>query len=143
MFNNKRINLDENVDFFIRKDSTLPILEIELEAISKKYNITPEMWENSVVTFSMIDSETNVFKIANKTGELFSENKTVSYDGSKRYYLQYKFSEKDTKKEGLYFGEFKIDFFDNEDNICGKLTIPNNKKLQIFVKDSITKTTVV
>lgn len=129
--------------FFIKQHSTLPTLKFQLtEKIMRKYNISNEMMENVAITFSMIDEYGN-YKIANKSADLFvkDENSDELIQES-RYILLYNFSLKDTKNTGIFYGEFKIDFLENNGG-CGKITIPNNDKIIINIVNSATKTTIV
>jgi hypothetical protein len=88
----------------------------------------------------MVENLTALFRIANKEARIVSEDRVFSPDNQKNYFIQYIFTEKDTKKAGHYIGEFKIDFFGEG---CGKLTLPNDGRLNIIVKESITKTEVI
>lgn len=124
--------------FFIKRYSTLPNLEIDLEPISKKYNITSNHWESCVVTFSMYDKKNNIYKIANKSAEIITKDRIIDLGDSYNYYLRYNFEIKDTSKFGDYVGEFKVDFLGTHP--IGKLTIPVDGNIDIIIKDSITRT---
>jgi len=124
--------------FFIKRYSTLPNLEIDLEPISKKYNIKPQHWESCAVTFSMYDKNNNVYKIANKGAEIITKDRIVKIGEEYNYYLKYDFNIKDTSKYGEYIGEFKVDFLGMHP--IGKLTIPIDDSIEIIIKDSITRT---
>lgn len=127
--------------FFIKRFSTLPNLEIDLESISKKYNIKPDHWDSCVVTFSMYDKVNNVYKIANKEAEIITKERTFDLGDPYNYYLKYQFTQKETSKFGEYIGEFKVDFLGTHS--IGKLTIPIDEEINIIIKDSITRTDVV
>lgn len=124
--------------FFIKRYSTLPNLEVDLEDISKKYNITSDQWESCAVTFSMYDKNLNIYRVANKDAELITKDRVVNLGDPYNYYLKYQFTQKDTSKFGEYIGEFKIDFLGTHP--IGKITLPIDDKIEIFVKDSITRT---
>ena len=128
--------------FFIKKNSSLPKLKYALsESLMLRYDITEDMLQNCAITFSMQDSETGNYKIANKAADLLvNDDFTINPDDCK-YNLTYKFSLNDTSKAGVYLGEFKVDFL-GEDQ-CGKITLPNTEKITIIVQDSLTKTTVI
>jgi len=126
--------------FFIKRFSTLPHLEIDLEDISKKYNIKPDNWDSCAVTFSMYDKKNNVYKIANKEAEIITKERVFNLGDPYNYYLRYGFTQKDTSKFGEYIGEFKVDFLGTHP--MGKLTIPIDGTIDIIVKDSITRTDV-
>lgn len=124
--------------FFIKRFSTLPHLEVDLEDVSKKYNIKPDHWDSCAVTFSMYDKNNNIYKIANKEAELIVKERTFNLGDPYNYYLKYGFTQKDTSKFGDYTGEFKVDFLGKHP--IGKLTIPNDGTIDIIIKDSITRT---
>lgn len=127
--------------FFIKQYSTLPYLEIELEDVSKEYSISNEDWENCAVTFSMYDKKNNIYRIANNEAKLVIRERVINIGDPYNYYLRYEFTEKDTSKIGDFIGEFKVDFLDNHN--MGKLTIPVTERIEIYIKDSITRTTVI
>jgi hypothetical protein len=106
-----------------------------------RYDITDEMLENCAVTFSMQDSETGAYKIANKAADLLVNTDFTSNPDDERYNLVYKFSLAETAKPGIFAGEFKVDFL-GEDQ-CGKITFPVTEKITIVIQDSITKTSVI
>jgi hypothetical protein len=135
MFNNRPT-------FFIKKNSTLPKLKFTLsDYLMAKYSITEDMLENCAVTFSMQDSDSGIYKIANKAADLLVNDDFEENPSDEKYNLVYKFSLNDTSKAGIYLGEFKLDFLG--ENQCGKITLPNTDKITIVIQDSSTKTTVI
>jgi hypothetical protein len=124
--------------FFIKRFSTLPNLEIDLEDISKKYNIKPDHWDSCAVTFSMYDKNNNIYKIANKEADLVTKERQFDLGDPYNYYLRYSFTQKDTSKFGDFIGEFKVDFLGTHP--MGKITIPVDGSIDISIKDSITRT---
>jgi hypothetical protein len=130
-------------DFFIRKDSSYPLLKLPLTSrLLEQYDITPEMLENCAVTVTMIDSDTGNYKIANKAADLVVNNDRAKYPDELTYTLTYKFTRFDTRKAGNYFFEFCIDFLD-EQYQCYKIKLPIDSHINVIVTDSITKTDVV
>lgn len=128
-------------NFFIKKDSTYPELKYPLiQKIREQYDISDNMLENVAITFSMIDAETGIYRIANVPANLVINNDRVNYPDEEQYTLTYRFKLKDTKKAGRFYGEFKIDALGEE---CFKLTLPVNTYINIIISDSITKTTVI
>lgn len=127
--------------FFIKQNSTLPTLKFPLtQKLMEKYNITDEMMENVAVTFSMVTSD-GFYKIANKAADLYiKEDITNELIREAKYTLIYKFSKRNTKKYGNYYGEFKLDFLGET---CGKITLPNNNMIDIYIDKSITNTDVI
>ncbi len=127
---------------FIKKNSTLPEVKFSLEQwMREKLDITDEMMENVWVTFSMIDSNTGNYRIANKEAKLIIIDNVYEQLDECKYTLAYRMTLKDTKKSGLYWGEFKLDFLG--ENNCGKITLPTDDTIQIVIGDSITKTSVI
>jgi len=130
------------MNFFIKKDSTLPKLEYHLtQKIMMEYNITDEMLENVAVTFSMIDADSGLYRIANVPANIEFKKLRPQYPDDFIYELTYMFSLNDTKKEGRFLGEFCLDFI--QPISCGKLKLPTNDVINIIISDSITKTTVI
>ena len=130
-------------NFFIKKDSTLPELEYPLvQQVMEMYNITEDMLENVAVTFSMIDAQTGLYRIANAPASLVIRNDRPAFPADEKYTFTYRFKLKDTRRSGRFLGEFKIDFL-GEQVGCGKITLPVNSQINILISDSITKTTVI
>ena len=127
---------------FIKKNSTLPEVKFPLHQwMMEKLDITHDMMKNVAVTFSMVDANTGNYRIANREAKLqLVENVYERLDES-IYTLAFKMKLKDTKKDGLYMGEFVVDFLGNEN--CGKIKLPLDDIIQIVIGDSITKTSVV
>jgi len=128
-------------NFFIKKDSTLPELKYPLtQHAMEQYDITSEMLENVAVTFSMMEADTGIYRIANVAGNLVVNNNRAEYPDEEQYTLTYRFKLPQTARSGRYYGEFKLDFLGEH---CGKITLPTQKLINIQISDSITKTTVV
>lgn len=128
------------MNFIIRQNATLPLLKFDLsETLLRKYDITDEMLESAAFTFSMMETDTGIFRIANKKAELRQYDSYENMDDIK-YELIYKFEKRDTKKQGVYAGEFVIDFFDQD---CGKLKLPTDSHIQIIIKSTITETSIL
>lgn len=127
-------------NFYIRKNSELPILKMKVNNDGRNdYKKIFEDLENSVITFSMkeFDCVNCTWKVFNKSGILLP---IESDCGTKQEYcVAYKFTKKDTNKEGMYRGEFKIDFLDEG---C-TLIIPIREDLIIHVLDSQTITPAI
>lgn len=131
----------DNNNFFIKKDSTLPELKYPLiQQLMEQYDITEDMLENVAVTFSMIEADTGLYRIANVAASLVINNDREKYPDEEKYTLVYRFKSHQTSKAGRYYGEFKLDFLGEN---CGKITLPTNGQINIIISDSITKTTVV
>lgn len=123
--------------FYIKQFSTFPYLEIPVDDISKKYELTSSDWERAVATFSMYDKKNRIYKIANVSAEIISKSRIINITNESDYFLRYKFNQKNTTNIGEYYGEFKVDFIEKGIN---KLTVPNTDKIEILINKSITRT---
>lgn len=127
-------------EFFIRKGSVNPVLRMELIK-DGRYDFKKSMIDNaiqdSVVKFYMKDSETGLLKVAKADADVvLAQNEGCE----EKYILQYKWKERDTKKEGIYEGWFEIDFNGNltEEGVdypSGKMIVPIQEKLEIHILD--------
>lgn len=132
------------MDFFINKNSTLPILIMELimdgrnDYMNTTYN---DLLENSSLTFSMRNVKNNKLKIANKEAEILLKPSIYNDENSmnKEYYLAYKWTEKDTNEIGRFEGQFKLIFHTNNT----ELIVPIREKLYININDSFVKSNVI
>ncbi len=127
-------------EFNIKQGSTLPVLVMKLNR--DNYFLYEEFYnalENSTITFSMYDLETNLYKITKKRGGIIlKEPCTDCIVKEEEYYIYYKFTEKDTNKVGRYLGEFKIEFYNTEPTIMtGTFIAPITNDLHINVVDSM------
>lgn len=128
-------------NFFIKKDSTLPELVYPLiQHTLEQYKITKEMLENVAVTFSMIDAETGLYRIANVPASIEYKKLRPEYPDNFLYALVYRFKLPQTSKPGRFNGEFVCDFLGPN---CGKIKFPVDNIINIQISDSITKTTVI
>lgn len=128
-------------NFFIKKDSTLPELKYPLiQQLREQYDITDDMLENVAVTFSMIEADSGLYRIANVAASLVICNDREKYPDEEKYTLVYRFKLPQTSKAGRYYGEFKLDFLGEH---CGKITLPTDGHINIIISDGITKTTVI
>jgi len=125
------------MDFHINKNSTLPILRLELvhhgkSDMSDFYN----KLQNSNIFFTMYDLSTGVKKIGKK--RTISErigDCTGDTCLTDEYYLSYQFTEKETSTPGTYIGQFTIEFLDG----TGTLIVPIKEELKIHILESSIK----
>lgn len=127
-------------EFFIRKGSVNPVLRMELIK-DGRYDFKKSMIDNalqdSVVKFYMKDVETGLLKVAKADADIVLAQEEGCEE---KYILQYKWKERDTKKEGTYEGWFEINFNGNlkEEGVdypSGKMIVPIQEKLQIVILD--------
>lgn len=125
-------------NFYIKKDSTRPLIKFPLiQQLREQYDLTDDMLENVAVTFSMIDADTGLYRIANAAGD-FTISSAIDEE---KYTLSYTFTLNNTSKSGNFYGEFVLDILGED--ACGKIKLPVNDKINIIIQDSITKTTVL
>lgn len=128
------------MEFIIKKGSVNPVLRMELIK-DGRYDFKKAMIDNaiqdSVVKFYMKDVETDLLKIAKADADIVLAQEEGCEE---KYILQYKWKERDTKKEGTYEGWFEINFNGNlkEEGVdypSGKMIVPIQEKLQIIILD--------
>ena len=128
------------MEFIIKKGSVNPVLRMELIK-DGRYDFKKSMIDNaiqdSVVKFYMKDVETNLLKVAKADADIVLAQEEGCEE---KYILQYKWKERDTKKEGTYEGWFEINFNGNlkEEGVdypSGKMIVPIQEKLQIVILD--------
>ena len=128
-------------NFFIKKNSTLPEIKFPLtQQLREKYDISDDMLENVAVTFSMIDADTGLYRIANVAANLVINNVNDNSPDEEKYTLTYRFRLRDTSKSGRFEAEFTVDFMGDN---CGKIKLPVNRFIDVVISDSITKTSVI
>ena len=122
------------MEYFIKKDSSLPVLKMELVNDGRNdFRNFYEKIQNATITFTMYDVNTKVKKIACSSAEIELKDSSCSIGCDEpQYYIVYKFSEKDTKRVGRYVGQFTITFLDGS----GTLIAPIRDDLYINVLDS-------
>ena len=126
-------------EFFILKDSTNPVLEMELIK-DGRYDFNKSLFnyalQDSDVTFTMINEETGQPKISKAKANIVLSNNNSCEE---HYVLQYKWKERDVNKIGFYKGFFDIKFKGNitsndMDFPTGNLRIPIEDDLRIIIK---------
>ncbi len=133
------------MNFFIRKNSQLPILKMRL--VKDGRNDFRNIWhmlENSAITFSMKNTKNGVYKVANAVGKLILKPNNLDI-ANHEYYIGYEFQLSDTNEVGVFTGEFNIKFLDMDNNNAeiGDLKVPISEDLYIHVIDSFTLATAI
>jgi len=121
------------MDFFINKNSTLPMMKLDL--IQDGRNDVKDFYEkiqNSNIYFSMNDLKTGAKVIGRKPGLIIPKYSECGYD---EYYIGYKFTNKETSRSGVYVGQFIIEFLDG----YGELIAPIKEELYIHILDGSIK----
>ncbi len=113
------------MEFFIRKNSTLPKLQIEVINESRfGYSQLDELLSASTITLSLFDPEKEVYKLVNRPATALAND-----DGS-GFYISYQFTQKETSKLGRYLATFKIV------NSRGEYEVPFNDDLYVTITES-------
>jgi hypothetical protein len=117
------------MEFYIKKNSTLPILKMAVVRDGRSgYIQFMESLELSTIYFSMVEVETGIPKIVSAPCEIVS---LILPEGAPtEYYIYFKFTSMDTDTVGRYQGQFLIK---NEE---GNLILPIREELYINVQDS-------
>ncbi len=126
-------------EFFIIHGSLNPVLEMELIKDGRydfEKSLINDALQDSIVTFSMVDEETGIFKIAKSPANIVMENDDSCEE---KYVLQYKWTKRDVAKPGFYKGWFEINFngnitSDGVDYPTGNLKVPIEEDLRIIIK---------
>jgi len=124
------------MDFFINKNSLLPILRMELiEDGRHDYNKFHELIQSSYITFTMTNRDTGVTKIA-KAPAYIKAREDVG--GVEQYVICYDWKKRDVNEEGSYIGKFDIEFGEVKNDEYtypkGNLIMPIREDLFITIK---------
>lgn len=125
--------IKNHMNFYIKKNADLPLLKVEpIKDGRSDYKKFMEDLESSTILFSMVDSKSGVYKIANADAYLVAKE-TIEPTPTVEYYIYYQFKKRETNTPGIYKGEFLIR---NED---GDLILPLREELTIIILDSFIK----
>lgn len=124
------------MDFYIKQGSLLPILRMDLiEDGRHDYNKFHELLENSNITFTMVNKETGVTKVAKAPAYIKLREDGGCVD---QYCICFDWRKHDTKEAGTYIGQFNIDFGevknDEYDYPKGNLITPIREDLIITIR---------
>ena len=124
------------MDFYIKQDSLLPTLRMDLiEDGRHDYNKFHELLENSNITFTMVNKETGVTKVAKAPAYIKLREDGGCVD---QYCICFDWRKHDTKEAGTYIGQFNIDFGevknDEYDYPKGNLIAPIREDLIITIR---------
>lgn len=126
-------------EFFIKKGSVNPVLEMELIE-DGRYDFNKSLLnyalQDSNVYFTMINEETGILKISKaKANIVLVDNDSCE----EKYILQYKWTPRDVNTEGCFLGYFEIVFngnisAENMEFPTGNLKVPIEEELRIIIK---------
>ena len=117
------------MEFFINKNSTLPVLKLELIQDGRNdFQRFFELIQNANIYFTMSNVITGVKRIAKKAAgtQLVLPESTCT---GEEYYLTYQFTARETSEAGRYAAYFTIEFLDG----TGTLIVPIREELFINV----------
>lgn len=122
-------------EFYIKKDSVLPTLRMELiEDGRHDFNKFHELIQTANITFTMVNRETGVTKVAKMPAYIKARENGGCVE---QYVICYDWRKHDTKEEGNYLGEFNIEFGelknDEYDYPTGNLRMPIREQLMITI----------
>lgn len=123
--------------FYLTQNSTLPTLRMELINDGRhSFHKFHELIQSATITFTMINIDTNVTKIAKNNAYIkLRENDSCE----EQYVICYDWKKRDTKEIGTYKGIFEITFDgtlknDNYTYPNGILNMPIREELIIQIK---------
>ena len=122
--------------FYINKNSVLPILRMDLiEDGRHDFNKFHELIQNSTITFTMVNEDTGVTKIANAPAFIKLREDGGCID---QYVICYKWRKHDVKEAGNFTGTFNIEFGDVKNDEYeypqGNLIMPIREQLHIVIR---------
>ena len=122
------------MEFYIKKNATLPVLKIQVVKDGRNdFRSFMVTLQNAIITFSMINSDNGILKIASKPAYI-TEKFFDNHDAPQEFYIYYNFTANDTKTPGRYMGEFSITTTE------GELIVPIRESLFINITPSFIKT---
>ena len=121
--------------FYIRKNSTLPTLRMELiEDGRHDFRKFYESVQNCTITFTMVNVDTKITKIAKAPCYIKLKEDDGCVD---KYVICYDWKPRDTKETGTFKGTFELTFgeikSDETEYPTGNLNIPIREELTIVI----------
>ena len=118
------------MEFFIKKDATLPLLKMQVVKDGRsEYQQFMDSLETATITFTMINAVTGIPKIVAKPAYI-TELTNLDVNALPEYYIYFRFTERDTNQVGIYTGQFLIH------NDQGDLILPIREELNIYIQES-------
>lgn len=121
--------------FYIKKNSILPQLKMDLIDDGRHdYRKFYDAIQNSTITFTMVNEQTNITKIAKAPCYIKLKEDGGCVD---KYIICYDWKPRDTKEAGNYKGTFEINFgqikSDETTYPIGNLIMPIRETLNIII----------
>tara|TARA_R110001583_G_scaffold78667_1_gene213013 strand:+ start:22393 stop:22782 length:390 start_codon:yes stop_codon:yes gene_type:complete len=124
------------MEFFIRKNSTDPVLKMQLIQDGRSdFQSFHTKLTNATLAFSMKNSDTGAFKILNQPAGVVKKV-NIESTSPDEYYVYYRWRKQDVNKTGRYEGQFSVRFLDD----CNELIFPIREDLYININDSFVRT---
>ena len=123
-------------EWYQNKNSLLPTLRIELIDDGRHtYNKFFELIQNSTITFTMVNRETGVTKIAKAPAYIKARENGGCVE---QYVICYDWKKRDVNEEGSYIGKFDIEFGEVKNDEYtypkGNLIVPIREDLVVTIK---------
>lgn len=116
------------MEFFIKQNANLPTLKMLMVKDGRSdFNNYFDNISDYDITFSMSDVYTKIPKIIAAPCEIISNQDS---DGNTSYYINYQFTNRETKEIGRYKGSFYIN------NGTGSVVLPITEELYINIQES-------
>jgi len=125
--------------FYLNQGAVLPTLRMEIiEDGRHTYNKFFELVQNANITFTMVNADTNITKVAK--GKAYIKLREND-DCTEQYVICYDWKAHDTKEAGTFIGTFDIDFSGDLKNDeytypKGLLKMPIREPLNIVILPS-------
>lgn len=121
------------MEFFIRQNSTMPILKLQLtdDGKSDKSSFNSNL-ENSIITLDLIDVDNNVPYILNATCNITNKIKKDNFI-TDEYFIIHHFTNVETKTKGRYEAKINIQFFNENMVNTDLLILPIKEKLYVNI----------
>jgi len=117
------------MEFYIKQNSTLPILKMEIIKDGRSdFNLNSFLSGSSTFLISLYDKSNDKFSFASK--ECFVTSEYSEFEGKDLYYLNYQFTNKDTLKTGRY--EVQVSITSEQ----GVILLPLQEKYYVNVLES-------
>ena len=118
------------MEFFIKKNATLPTLKINVIKDGRSdYDRSMQFLSETDIFFSMVNTENDIPKITSRPAGLMAKPQ-LDISDTTEYYVYYQFTPFDTRQVGRYKGQFLFR------NNTGVLVLPLNEDIYINVTDS-------
>jgi hypothetical protein len=117
------------MEFYIKQNSTLPILKMEIIKDGRSdFNLNSFLSGSSTFLISIYDKSNDKFLFASK--ECFVTSEYSDFEGKDLYYLNYQFTNKDTLKTGRY--EVQVSILSDQ----GVILLPLQEKYYVNILES-------